>query len=362
MKKMVLVICVVGILLGTFITFSAGARSSSLADVRAKHERQLIAIKGVSGVSTDTATNQIVVYTETQKACANVPKELDGFTVRCEVIGRIEALQPTAAANPTDGSSLPGGSSGPPTVTYSRTGIDRPVFGGISVMTSAFPNAAGTLGLVTQDGQVLSCAHVLAMDANANFIGTGTAVWQPGGLDSGGVANPIGALTKSIPITFGASGTNYADAATASLSVAGNKGQVLNAANTGFITISGTTSALLGDSVSKSGRTSGVTTSQVTDPSATVVVYYTSTTYAIFTDQLLVRQPFISSGDSGSAVYKTVQGQAKFVGLGFAGSDTVGVVCKAQYITSGLGVNFGGTPTPTPTPTPSPGKPPSSLG
>jgi hypothetical protein len=329
MKRVVIVLCVVGILLGTFITFSASARSPSLDDVRAKYERQLIAIKGVSGVASDTATNQIVVYTETQNVCANVPKELDGVQVQCEVIGRIEALQPAAAAEP----------NAVPTATrYSRTGVDRPVFGGISVMTSAYPTAAGTLGLVIGGNQILSCTHVLALNSNQNPVPIGTPVWQPGGYDGGSAADAIGTLTKYIPIVFGPSGTNTADAATATLlpSVTRNVGQVLNAANNGFVSISGVYTGALstGSSVSKSGRTSGVTTNQVLSTNATVLVYYNSTAYAVFTNQLLVRQPFLQSGDSGSAVYKN----GEFVGLGFAASNTVAVVCQAQYIESGLGI------------------------
>jgi len=333
MKRVVIVLCVVGILLGTFITFSANARSPSLDDVRAKHERQLLAIKGVSGVASDTATNQITVYTETQNVCASVPKELDGIQVQCVVIGRIEAVQPAAAATP----------KAPPTrpkpTTYSRTGVDRPVFGGISVMTSAYPTAAGTLGLVIAGNQILSCTHVLALDSTQNPVPTGTPVWQPGGYDGGNAADAIGTLTNYIPIVFGPSGTNYADAATATLypSVTGNVGQVLNAANNGFVSISGTypASALFtGSLVSKSGRTTGVTTNQVLSTNATVLVYYNSTAYAVFTNQLLVRQPFLQPGDSGSAVYKN----GAFVGLGFAASNTVAVVCQAQYIESGLGI------------------------
>jgi hypothetical protein len=207
-------------------------------------------------------------------------------------------------------------------------------------MTSAYPTAAGTLGLVTKNNQVLSCTHVLALNSNQTPVNLGTPVWQPGGYDGGNQSDVIGTLSNYIPIVFGASGTNYADAATANLSasVNGTVGQVLNAANNGFVTINGTYTGPLsvGSSVSKSGRTTGVTTNQVFSTNATVVVWYNSTAYAIFQNQLLVRQPFLQPGDSGSAVYKNGQ----FVGLGFAASNTVAVVCKAQYIESGLGITI----------------------
>jgi hypothetical protein len=326
MKRVLIMLCIIGILLGTLFTFSAGAQGPSLDAVKAKYQRNIITMKGVSGIATDPSTNQIVVFTETQKVCANVPKELDGYTVRCEAIGRITALQSAAVATPR-----------PPLITrYSRTGVNRPVFGGISVMTSASPTAAGTLGMVLPSNQILSCAHVLAMDTNSNFVAPGTPVWQPGGYDGGNTADAIGALSAFTPITFGPNGVNYADAATANLSVAGRQSQVLNAANNGFTSVSGTYTGTLTtrDLVSKSGRASGVTTDFVYSPSATVNVYYNSTAYAVFYDQLLVRQPFIQPGDSGSVVYRNGQ----FVGLGFAASNTVAVVCKAQYIESELGI------------------------
>jgi len=327
MKRVLIMLCIIGLLLGTFLTFSASAQGPSLDAVKAKHERQIIATNGVSGITTDPSTNQIVVFTENKQVCANVPKELDGYSVRCEVIGRITAVQPAAVATPRTTFSY---------ATYSRTGVNRPVFGGISVMTSAYPTAAGTLGLVLSSNQILSCAHVLAMDTNANFVPLQTSVWQPGGYDGGSATYAIGNLTAYTPITFGPNGVNYADAARASLSVAGNQGKVLNAANNGFVSVSGTYTRALTtrDSVSKSGRTSGVTSDFVYYPSATVNVYYNSTAYAVFQDQLLVRQPFLQPGDSGSVVYKNGQ----FVGLGFAASNTVAVVCKAHYIESELGI------------------------
>jgi hypothetical protein len=90
----------------------------------------------------------------------------------------------------------------------------------------------------------------------------------------------------------------------------------------------------IGDSVRKSGRTTGVTVNTVFDNGATVKVWYTLSKWAIFYDQILVNQPFIESGDSGSPVDK----DGAFVGLAFAGSSSTAVVCKAKYIISGLGI------------------------
>jgi len=64
-----------------------------------------------------------------------------------------------------------------------------------------------------------------------------------------------------------------------------------------------------------------------------VQVYYTDTKWAYLTDQIMTRA-FSSPGDSGSAVDKN----GKFVGLLYAGSNTVSVICKAQYILKPLGI------------------------
>ncbi|MDP2846099.1 MAG: hypothetical protein Q8N79_08535 [Candidatus Methanoperedens sp.] len=320
MKKVIILLAVVILL----ISMVGGAAQSKVKEVREKHEPELFAIEGVSGVSVDEENNEIIVYIEKPEISNKVPKKLEGFPVRHEVIGRIEALQTTSASSPI-------------TIYQTanpRTAEQRPVFGGISVGNPYI--TAGTLGLVTYDGKVLSNAHVLAMDSQANFVRIGTPTWQPGKYDGGTREDQIGALYKYIPITFNKiRANNYADAAISTLTVDGSQGSILNETNDGFYTINLTTEVSIGETVRKSGRTTNVTTNTVKDTTATVRVYYTSSKWAIFKDQILVRQPFSAGGDSGSAVDKG----GKFVGLLFAGSNTITVVNKAKYIISGLGIS-----------------------
>jgi hypothetical protein len=312
-----------------------------LKEVREKHEKSIFTIQGVTGVADDPTTQEIVVMVERPEHVKNIPEKLDGYGVRVEVTGKIQALksepdtdifrdfQPLAL---NKYSGLAG-------VRYSRTGVNRPVFGGISVGSAAIPTSAGTLGLVVSDkggsnNYVLSNAHVFAMDDSANFVPLGTAIWQPGGYDGRASSNVIGALSKYTFISFYTNpSTNYADAAIGSLSVPGNKGQVLDSGNTKFYSISGIATVTSRDTVRKSGRTTGVTTAQVIYPSASVQVYYTDTKWAILNDQIITRA-FSSPGDSGSAVDK----RGHFVGLLYAGSNTVSVICKAQYILGPLGI------------------------
>ncbi len=321
MKKAIILLAIVVIV----ISMVSGAVQPKLKEVREKHEPELFAIEGVSGVSVDEVTGEIIVYIENPEISRKVPKKLEGFPVRHEVIGRIEALKSQAPIVIQ-------------TATYSRTGINRPVFGGISVGNPYI--TAGTLGLVTVNNLgiivVLSNAHVLALDGSADFLPINTTqIWQPGSYDNTS-ANTIGYLKNYIPIIFNdLNATNYADAAISNLTVDGNQSSILNKTNDGFYTISGNTTVSIRDTVRKSGRTTGVTTNRVTNTQASVKVYYTSSKWAIFKDQILVRQPFSAGGDSGSAVDK----EGKFVGLLFAGSDTITVVNKAKYIISGLGIS-----------------------
>ncbi len=185
------------------------------------------------------------------------------------------------------------------------------------------------------------------MDSKANFLPINTTqIWQPGSYDGGNSADTIGYLINYIPIIFNNnSANNKADAAIANLTVAGNISQVLNATNNGFYTINGTSLVSNGTYVMKSGRTTGVTTSTVTDTNASVKVCYVGfiicTKWAVFNDQIIVNntnQAFLQGGDSGSAVWDMNNGT--FVGLAFAGSTTQAIVNKQENIVGPLRITI----------------------
>ncbi len=190
---------------------------------------------------------------------------------------------------------------------------------------------------MTQNIKILSNAHVIAMDpGTSTFLKIGTPVIQPGSYDGGTLNNKVGNLEKYISITFNDfRRPNYADAAIASIDegVGGTPG-----AQFGDYTVSGTIEVIkVGDGVRKSGRTTGVTTSTVKSTNASVRVFY-GNKWAYFKDQILVdnRGGFVGAGDSGSCVDKG----GEFVGLVFAGSSDLAVVCKAKHILRGLGINI----------------------
>lgn len=322
MKKVIVLLAIAVFM----ISMVSGAFQPKVKEVREKHEAELFAIEGVSGVSVDEVKDEIIVYIERPEISNKVPKVLEGFPVRYKVIGKVEALQTTTATlTPVTTYQA---------TAYSRTARQRPVFGGISVGNEKI--TAGTIGLITLNNYVLSNAHVLALDSQSKFLKIGSAILQPGPYDGGTSSDKIGALYKYMPIKFNNFfANNYADAAISTLTENGVQGSILNGTNNGFYTITGTTEVSIGDAVRKSGRTTGVTMNTVIDTQASVRVFY-GAKWAVFRDQIIVTQPFSQGGDSGSAVDK----DGKFVGLVFAGSSTTTIVNKARYIIDGLGISI----------------------
>ena len=306
-------------------------QASNIREVRKRAEEMLLPLEGVVGVSHREDPPKIIVYLEHEKYKDRIPDKIDGFKVEVIVVGKIKALSLLQLEYAY-------------TQPVSRTAKVRPIVGGISlgVPEEVYGGKmAGTLGLVVQgpggNYYILSNAHVIAMNSKAQFLPLGTAVIQPGSYDGGSVSDKVGELYKYIKIVFGPKGKNYADAAIAKITIDSYLvGEVLDNDNQSTYTISGTTEVNVGDTVRKSGRTTGVTYGNVTDTAATVKVWYTQSKWAVFYDQILVSQPFVESGDSGSPVDK----DGKFVGLVFAGSSNVAVVCKAKYVIDGLGISI----------------------
>jgi hypothetical protein len=332
-----LLVLLISITLTGAIGVQASGTKPSIREARKHAEETLLPLEGIAGVSHRENPPRIIVYLEHEKYKDRIPDEILGYKTEVIVIGKIKALsllqleeaKPLAYAYPS------------PVI---RTGRVRPLVGGVSLGVSedAFGGKmAGTLGLIVQgvDGEVyiLTNAHVIAMNRKAQFLPIGTAVLQPGTYDGGTIQDKVGELCKYVKITFGPKGKNYADAAIAKVTIGDYLiGEVLGSDNLNTYTVSGVTEVNLGDFVRKSGRTTGVTENTVTDVNATVKVWYSQSKWAVFYDQILIKQPFLDSGDSGSPVDK----DGKFVGLAFAGSSSVAVVCKAKYIIDGLGIRI----------------------
>lgn len=216
-----------------------------------------------------------------------------------------------------------------------RTGRFRPVPPGVSV--GHVDITAGTAGLWVEDvstGEVflLSNNHVLA---NSNVADLGDPILQPGRHDSGSEPNDvINQLAAFEPIDFG-SGDNAFDAA-----IAGDQDPAI--VELGVLEVGPCPGykqpgeLAVGQSVQKSGRTTGLTRGTVNALGVTVDVGYGNGRTARFTNQVQITPgTFSDGGDSGSAI---LDDDGFAVALLYAGSDfaTIGSHI-APVLEGGLG-------------------------
>jgi hypothetical protein len=335
-KKFLLFLALVLIsaLLFSSVPASAGenpGRGKSLAEARTALEQELLPLAGAGfvGISHSEVDGEITVFIENEQTKQKVPRSFKGYAVRAEVTGKIQALS-TQVAEPLAG------------ISAERRNNVRPLVGGISLSAYVTQGAriylyAGTLSMVTYNDKILSNAHVIAMNpATGDFLPIGTPVIQPGTRDGGRMDDRVGILLAYIPINFTPNAKNYADAAYSSIdgSVSAFPGEQFSEGDNYWI--EGWTEVSQGDTVRKSGRTTGVTTGEVLYTNVSVVVQYGSKR-AYFVDQIVVDQDnwsFVAPGDSGSAVDK----DGEFVGLVFAGTADCAVICKAEHIIDGLDI------------------------
>jgi hypothetical protein len=290
-----------------------------------------VGFKTVGGVQTDEVAVVVSVVNKLPliqlPESARVPSALGGVQTDVIETGQIFALQdPTQKMRP----ARPGVSLGHHQIT------------------------AGTFGcLVQRNGQVfiLSNNHILA---NSNKAQMGDAILQPGPHDGGTLADQIGTLEQFIPVGFGISagcgcspfalllrllglasprinepGNNTVDCAIARPLSA----DLVNADILNIGIPSGVGTVTLGTPVQKSGRTTGLTSGEITQLDVTVSVLY-GTQIAVFRNQLMTGARS-QGGDSGSAVLDM---NRQVVGLLFAGSNTATIMNPIQLVLEALQV------------------------
>ena len=267
------------------------------------HTDALLARPGIVGTAVGLGADGqavVVIYTESA-GVGGLPTSLDGVKAEPVVTGLI-----VARTDPTAWQS-------------------RPVPVGVSI---GHPDiTAGTIGARVTDGTdvfALSNNHVLAA-ANGASIGDGAL--QPGTFDGGtDPTDRIGDLFDFEPIMFDGS-DNTIDAAIA-LSSTADLGNA-TPSDDGYGTPNSTpVSAMVNQGVQKYGRTTGLTTGQVSEINVTVNVCYQTQgpvrckKLARFVDQIAITAgDFSAGGDSGSLIV-TNDTNANPVGLLFAGSST----------------------------------------
>lgn len=304
---------------------------------KARHEVALLSLRNVVGLAVG---HKLVGGVETSDACVAVlvrrkvpvpqlrapdviPTSLDGVLTDVIETGDIMALD-TATVG----------------VNWEATSRWRPAPGGVSIGHHRI--TAGTIGCVVRRGSesfILSNNHVLA-DSNNGL--RGDEILQPAPLDGGRRPDDvIGLLEDWVPLFWVRRGIgrllergrrrNRVDAAVARPL---QREDVVDEIHL-LGSVKRSAEAVVGQSLLKSGRTTGLTRGKVSHVDATVTINY-GREVALFENQVLAT-PMSEGGDSGSLVLER-DGHA--VGLLFAGSNQVTVLNRIQDVLKALQVQF----------------------
>lgn len=201
----------------------------------------------------------------------------------------------------------------------------RPIELGVSGINLLEVCSAGTLGSLVDAGGarlIMSNNHVMARENNA--VAGQEPIVQPGTLDNGcvrDIGDAIGVLVHFIPINF-AGGTNVFDLALARTdpSLVNPNGEILGIGLVNPAPFPGTPP--VGTAVKKAGRTTAVTSGQISAVNVSVLVTY-STGTAFYQGQYRVTPgSFSAAGDSGSLIVEDTASCPRAIGLLFAGSAT----------------------------------------
>ena len=302
------------------VLLAQGNSSNGLAraiEVQQKYTDALMAKAGIIGtaIGSGGSAQPVVLVLLEYGNVPGIPNSLDGVPVRPLVTGKIYAL------------AKPGSESASSTSSY---WWQRPVPIGVST-GNANECAAGTIGCRVVDGggnvYALSNNHVYARENSASF---GEEVLQPGRYDtydsSGNQCyydsgNIIGTLDDYEPIVFSRHASNVIDAAIAGTTTANlDSATPSNGYGVPNSTIIADPTSVLNETVQKYGRTTDLTTGQVTGVNATILVNYGYGRTARFVNQIVITPGgFSSAGDSGSLI---VDMSNNPVGLLFAGSSS----------------------------------------
>ena len=334
------------------------SEQEKLRDIKELHKEAILAKPNVVGVGTGykvrgkQTTDELCIVVMVRRklpetalpALALVPPVVDGVSTDVVQVGDLWAQQ-------------------------ARTERWRPAPGGVSI--GHYQITAGTIASAVRDRAtgarlILSNNHVLA---NGNDAEMGDPILQPGPADRGRVPeDTIAKLERFCTIEFGTSPSTcpvalgVAKAANALAGLVGSKHRlkafqsqatasnvvdaaVARPADDADIldeildigVVKGTTTASLGMSVRKSGRTTALTTGVVVILNGTVLINYGPERIARFEDQIITNC-ICEGGDSGSLL---VAGESlRAVGLLFAGSEQVTIHNPIQQVLDTLEVSL----------------------
>ena len=343
-KVLLVVVAVFGLLVLSNVLSAQGLGQEAFERVKEAQERHtanLLEIKGVEGTAIGLNENNrpAVKVFVARWDVAGIPKKLDDVPVQVVVTGKFYALPKPKT---------------PPGQAKKEEKIDptawfvRPV--PIGVSTGHPDITAGTIGCRVTDGTdvyALSNNHVYA---NCNEAEEGDNVLQPGRIDGGLEGDDdelidgdeIGTLDDFESIDFDG-GKNTIDAAIAS-STTDLLGNATPSDGYGIPNSSTVkaTPAILGLTVQKYGRTTGLTKGIVSGINAMVNVYY-GDDVAFFVGQIMItgtKGRFSAGGDSGSLIV-TEEGKNP-IGLLFAGGGRLTIANPIDAVLQAYDVTIDG--------------------
>lgn len=322
---------------------------NKIKKIVAGRRAELLSKKNVVGVgaghkmirNTRTDEPAVVVFVEKKMPQESlmrgeaVPSSVDGVKTDVVEIGKVKLLDIQEASRGR----------------FGRTSRHRPVVPGISI--GHYQVSAGTLGAIVKDARtgeplILSNNHILANSTNGRDGRSkeGDPVWQPAMYDGGTEKDQVATLLRFVPLVAeeepaqcllakaaGKSGNNLIRLLHPQYQLKvvrrSNVENVVDAALARPVAedlvdpeimdigmVKGVAGVEPGETVIKSGRTSGVTSGTVIAVGTTVRVDGAYGDQLLFTDQV-VSDMFSQPGDSGSLVLNE---EKMAVGLLFAGS------------------------------------------
>jgi hypothetical protein len=207
--------------------------------------------------------------------------------------------------------------------------------------------ASGTLGALVEDGigqYILSNNHVIGL---LNHAHKGGLITQPGLADTQCTRtkrNSVATFSRSVKMTFARRKTNTVDASIAITQPGLVEPQIRNIGDIASTTVS----AGIAMAVQKMGRTTCLTSGEVSAVGVNVTVGYDKLSGKVkpanFVNQIMIAgKGFAGPGDSGSLIL-TEEACPQAVGLLFAGSDNGATLANPiSDVLTGLGVSMVGT-------------------
>jgi hypothetical protein len=358
--------------LSLLIVGLAGAAPAPLLDETHASVRAVMALQGevtpdlmkipeILGTAVgldDTEAPALVVYVDRESASMGdvvraLPPKLRGISVKVELTDKFRAFPKGGSGHGPGG----GGTVGVSHTARQSAPVQLGTSGGWRNDLANGYCCGGTLGSLIQVNGVqyiLSNYHVLESDivsgGNGLIAGTGDGAIQPGLIDVGCNANNAQVVATLVKLSALPASNVDVGLAQVVPGMVRADGAILEI---GALS-SQTVNASLSQPFKKSGRTTGLTRSQISGLNATISVTYENecaggTAFTkTFTGQVVIansRSSFLNSGDSGSLMVEDVATAPRAVGLLYAGSSTSAIANPIGQVLQFVGSKLGGTAT-----------------